>query len=104
MKRIITNRAGAARTWTRRCTLPEMQTDGRRTRARAAGCTGEAQANNRQLVTANFMAASLAMMVTRWVLEYPALDVTVRPHLPYRLRCNLTSLETDKIGNKERTV
>ena len=53
---------------------PEIQTDGSQDpRARAAGCTGKAQANNRQLVTANLMASSLAMhMVTLWVLEYPA--------------------------------
>lgn len=59
--------------------------------ARGSGCTGEAQAQNRQLVTANFMAAALAAhMFVVWAMEGPKTKPESRAYLPYRLNQNLT--------------
>jgi molybdopterin/thiamine biosynthesis adenylyltransferase len=78
-------------------------------RARSAGCTGEAQTSNRQLVTANFMAGALLMhLLTLWHLEVPKLDKDVLDCLPFQYKANLTSLEVFRIkqfktNNQERT-
>lgn len=59
--------------------------------AAAIGCTGEAQAQNRQLVTANFMAAALAAhLYVVWGIESRRMDSETRSFLPFRLTQNLT--------------
>jgi hypothetical protein len=79
---------------------PEIETDNTDDpRARAAGCTGEAQVSNPQLVTANYMAAALvAHLYVVWALEAPKLDKAVWPFLPHKLVNNLTANETHKCG------
>lgn len=60
----------------------------------AIGCVGEVQENNRQLVTANQMAAALAMhLFTIWCLEQPKLKKETAAYLPFHLLCNLSRLE-----------
>ena len=66
-------------------------------RAAAIGCTGEAQTNNRQLVTANLMAAALAgHLFVLWNLKAPRMDAETVARLPYKLVANLSKLETYK--------
>ena len=82
---------------------PEINTDksGDPTRA-AIGCTGEAQVANRQLVSANFMAAALMQhLLVVWHLEFPKMGKEAFPHLPFKLVQNLSQSETFKVkGNK----
>ena len=62
------------------------------------GCTGEAQQANRQLVSANFMAAALMQhLYVIWLMERKKMDKEVLPHLPYRIVQNLTAYETHKL-------
>jgi hypothetical protein len=77
---------------------PELSTDRRGDpRAAAIGCTGEVQANNRQLVSANFMAAALAEhLFVLWHLKAPRLDKETVAALPYKFAANLSKLETYK--------
>jgi len=66
-------------------------------RAAAIGCTGEAQEENRQLVTANFSAAALAMhLYVVWELEAQNLETQTREHLPHRLSQTLSRSESWK--------
>jgi molybdopterin/thiamine biosynthesis adenylyltransferase len=66
-------------------------------RATAIGCTGEAQANNRQLVSANLMAAALAEhLYVLWNMKAPRMDAETVAVLPYKLVANLSKLETHK--------
>lgn len=68
-------------------------------RAVQIGCTGEAQVNNRQLVTANFMAASLALhLYVVWAMEAKELSKETLRHLPHRLSQTLTKSESFKQG------
>ncbi len=79
-------------------------------RALTIGCTGHAQQENPQLVTANLTAADFAMrLFTLWEME-----LFRKPHLkvrqstqPYKLVANLSSLEFHRVGepkqNTERT-
>jgi hypothetical protein len=71
---------------------PEIETDrSGDPQARGAGCTGEAQSANVQLVTANMMAASLAMhLYVLWTITYRKLDADVRPFIPHRIFQNMT--------------
>lgn len=71
---------------------PEMMADNSNNpAARSIGCTGVAQENNRQLVTANFMAAALAAhLYVVWALESRKLKSESMKHLPTRLFQNLT--------------
>jgi len=70
-------------------------------RAVAIGCTGEAQQQNPQLATANFMAAALALnLYVVWVQELKKADESVLPHLPHRLSSTLTRLESHKTGEE----
>lgn len=73
--------------------------------ARGSGCTGESQANNRQLVSANFSAAALAQnLYVLWAMEAPKLNVETIPSLPYQFRANLSRLEFNRVGQiEERT-
>ena len=75
---------------------PEINTDGRGDPRRAAiGCTGEAQEANRQLVSANFMAAALALhLYVVWAMEAPKLERESRKHLPFKIVNNLSKTET----------
>ena len=66
-------------------------------RAAAIGCTGEAQVNNRQLVSANLMAAALAEhLYVLWDMKAPRMDKETVAVLPYKLVANLSKLETYK--------
>jgi hypothetical protein len=77
---------------------PEISTDtSGDPRATAIGCTGEAQERNRQLVSANFMAAALAEhLFVLWNLKAPRMDKETVAVLPYKFVANLTKLETYK--------
>jgi hypothetical protein len=67
-------------------------------RAAAIGCTGESQVANRQLATANFMAAALMLqLLTIWKIKSPELEAEAIPHLPFKLVSNLTRLETFRV-------
>ena len=66
-------------------------------RATAIGCTGEAQAANRQLVSANLMAAALAEhLFVLWNLKAPRMDAETVAMLPHKFVANLSKLETYK--------
>lgn len=82
---------------------PEIESSlGSDPRARSAGCTGEAQEANRQLVSANFMAAALAQhMAVLWSISVPDLDPEVLGELPYRMRANMSKLEQSKVKEAE---
>jgi hypothetical protein len=60
------------------------------------GCTGEVQVANRQLVSANFMAAALAQhLYVLWAMESGKFDSEIRDTLlPCRFRANLSKLES----------
>ena len=63
-------------------------------RAQAIGCTGVAQEQTPQLVSANFMAASLAQwLFVLWAIELPKLENPKVENLPYRLVANVSRLE-----------
>jgi len=81
-----------------RLMFPEMATDRSGDPRRAsAGCTGEAQAASPQLVTANMMAASLAMhLYVVWAQVARTLPASARDHLPHRLVQNLSKSESFK--------
>jgi len=67
-------------------------------RAEAIGCTGEAQEQNPQLVTANAMAASLAAhLFVLWALKSQRYDRETMQMLPFKLVANLSKLETYRI-------
>lgn len=64
-------------------------------RAASIGCTGEVQENNRQLVSANLMAAALAEhLFVLWNLKAPRMDRETVELLPHKFAANLTKLET----------
>lgn len=59
----------------------------------AIGCTGEAQKENRQLVSANFMAAALMQQLyVLWQMEMPKMERSALPYLPHRLSVTLTKM------------
>lgn len=69
-------------------------------RAALIGCTGEAQVANRQLVTANFMAAALVShLYVVWAMEARKMEADALPFLPYKLVNNLSRNETHKVGD-----
>jgi hypothetical protein len=64
-------------------------------RARQAGCTGQAQVANPQLVTANAMAASLlSWLYVLWAVQFPKMDKSIEDKLPHKLVSNMSKLET----------
>lgn len=70
-------------------------------RRRAVGCTGQAQQENRQLVTSNSLAASLAgHLFALWHLKAPKFSKKTLTSLPYLLRATMTGLETHIIKTK----
>ena len=75
---------------------PELLTDrSSDPRAAAIGCTGEAQESNRQLVSANLMAAALAEhLFVLWHLKAPRMDRETIERLPHKFAANLSKLET----------
>jgi molybdopterin/thiamine biosynthesis adenylyltransferase len=75
---------------------PEITTDrSGDPRAATIGCTGEMQENNRQLVSANLMAAALAEhLFVLWHLKAPRMDKQTVALLPHRFAANLSKLET----------
>lgn len=82
---------------------PEIEQDDSGDPARRGmGCTGVAQTENRQLVTANFMAASLAAhLFVVWGMEYRKSSELARAYMPHRLRQNLTRNEFTLRGELE---
>jgi len=67
--------------------------------ARSAGCTGEAQQETPQLVTANFMAAALlAHMYVVWAMEAVKMDLEGMRGLPFKLTASLSRLESFNIN------
>jgi hypothetical protein len=82
---------------------PELNTDRRGDpRAASIGCTGEVQARNRQLVSANLMAAALAEhLYVLWHLKAPRMDAETVARLPHKLVANLSRLETYRGGPHE---
>lgn len=81
---------------------PEIATDRSGDPRRAAvGCTGEAQEQNRQLVSANLMAAAQALhLFNLWAIELRKLGKEVIPHLPHRLAATMTRVECNLVGEK----
>jgi molybdopterin/thiamine biosynthesis adenylyltransferase len=79
--------------------IPEILTDTSDDPRRASiGCTGDAQKANRQLVSANFMAASLIQhLFVIWRMEFNKFDKETVGHLPFRIQQNLTRYELTKI-------
>jgi hypothetical protein len=75
---------------------PEINTDrAGDPRAASIGCTGEVQAVNRQLVSANLMAAALAEhLFVLWHLKAPRMDKETVALLPHKFVANMTRLET----------
>jgi len=75
---------------------PELLTDrSGDPRAAAIGCTGEVQESNRQLVSANLMAAALAEhLFVLWHLKAPRMDRETVEALPHKFAANLSRLET----------
>jgi hypothetical protein len=70
--------------------------------SRSIGCTGAAQKQNPQLVSANFAAASLIQMLfVLWCLERPKFNREAVMHLPIRIRQNMTRFETFKLNDYE---
>lgn len=66
-------------------------------RRAAIGCTGEAQVQTPQLVSANFMAAALTQhLFVMHAMEGMKVDVEVRAALPHKLVANLSKLENHK--------
>jgi molybdopterin/thiamine biosynthesis adenylyltransferase len=66
-------------------------------RTTSIGCTGEVLVNNRQLVSANLMAAALAEhLYVLWNVKAPRMDSETVAVLPYKFVANLSKLETHK--------
>lgn len=71
--------------------------------ALSAGCTGESQNQNKQLVTANFMSAALALHLhVLWNMEAPTLDREVVDTLPNRHMSTLSRLNSLKTVKESR--
>lgn len=87
-----------------RVMYPEILTDrSGDPRGREIGCTGEAQAQNPQLVTANMMAASLALhLFVVWAMESRKLDEQTLDYLPHKLVCNMTRMVTHIVNQNQK--
>lgn len=83
-----------------RVMYPEIGTDkANDPQAEAIGCTGAAQRENRQLVSANFMAAALAQhLFVLWGMKVPQMKLPGIETLPHKLVSNLSRLESFEIG------
>jgi molybdopterin/thiamine biosynthesis adenylyltransferase len=71
-------------------------------RLAAIGCTGAAQDATPQLVSANLMAAGLALHLFMVWGDHGRFEVETIPHLPMHLRMNMSKCETFKATIKER--
>ena len=82
---------------------PEIATDrSDDPRVASIGCTGEVQERNRQLVSANFMAAALAEhLYVLWCMKAPRMDSETVALLPHKFAANLSKLETYLGGRHE---
>ncbi len=70
-------------------------------RARGIGCTGAAQKETPQLVTANALGAALAgQLFALWHLHAPTVKQKTISSLPFRLVVNRTGMETHRIKDK----
>lgn len=80
---------------------PEIVTDKRFDPMRASiGCTGEQQVNNRQLVSANFMAAAIGQhLFVLWNMERRKFTRESVGHVPYRIMQNLSKYDTRTMEN-----
>lgn len=68
---------------------------------RSAGCTGQAQEETPQLVSANFMAASLAQhLFVLWAMEFPKMGLDSLLGMPFHYRANMTRLETVRVRER----
>lgn len=75
--------------------------DGNDPISHAMGCTGESQKQNPQLVSANFMAASLMQhLFVLWCLERPKFNREAVEKLPFRIRQNMTKYEITNIAGQ----
>lgn len=69
----------------------------------AIGCTGEAQLANRQLVTANFMAAALLQhLFVVWSIEAVKIKRDAREYLPYKLVQNLSANQFFRVNDAKK--
>lgn len=77
---------------------PAIETDTTGDPRRAqAGCTGEAQEETPQLVSANFAAAALAQsLYVLWAMEARKWSDEVRARLPHHYRINLAGVEAKR--------
>ena len=70
-------------------------------RSRTIGCTGEAQKETPQLVTANSLAASLAgQLFAVWHIHAPTVKKNTHHNLPFLMRVNRTGMEAQRIKDK----
>jgi hypothetical protein len=77
---------------------PEIETDDSNDpRSAAIGCTGLAQKETPQLVSANFAAASHMMhLYALWAMERPKMNREAAEHLPHQIIQNMTSVKVVK--------
>jgi molybdopterin/thiamine biosynthesis adenylyltransferase len=70
-------------------------------RAAQAGCTGDAQERNRQLVTANASAAALAAnLFVLWGVKAHIITRDMMPMMPFKFVQNLSKTETHRIEDR----
>lgn len=80
---------------------PEILTDHANDPQRPGGCTGEAQRQNPQLVSANFAAAALAQsLYVLWGMRGSHITRETLPMMPYMYRSNISRMESITIGDK----
>lgn len=66
-------------------------------RAASIGCVGDAQKENRQLASANMMAAALAIhLFVVWKLNNP--EDSIKEFLPYKLSCAMSKMSSEARG------
>jgi ThiF family len=83
-----------------RVMYPEMVIDLSGDPMRTEGCTGEAQRQNRQLASANFMAAALMQhLLVLWKIEVLKLDAPIIPALPHQLSATLSRIGCKLVGD-----
>lgn len=68
-------------------------------RQAAIGCTGQAQVETPQLVSANSMAAALLVhLIMVWTMEAPNLSKETLQYLEYKIVKNMSGTESFKVG------
>lgn len=69
------------------------------------GCTGQAQEEKPQLVSANFMAAALVQhLFVLWADHVPGFEELVLPKMPHRLVANLSRLESHRKSDEIKPI